>query len=153
MTGARHPLVAHPVGPLAVEVLRGGFGLGLGGKHRLLSAMAGVLGHGGSFAEPCQKAGNDGHCLEKRLTTPHGRSVNNNHSGRGAPGVLARSPARLNDHSGLAPCRLKGKLQIHSQMFGTDVIKATELDVTPSLASSFQLTKRIDDQSTLAELH
>ena len=111
MAGAGHPLVAHPVGPLAVEVLRGGFGLGLGGKHRLLGTMTSVLGEAGSPAEPSQEAGNGGQWPEKRSTTPHGQSINDDHFGRGAP-----------------------------------------LDRTPSLASSPQLTKRIDDQSTLPQL-
>jgi hypothetical protein len=55
MAGAWHPLVAHPVGALAVEVLGGGFSLSFCGEYRLLCPLAGLLSAGGSGV----KAGNE----------------------------------------------------------------------------------------------
>ena len=55
MAGARHPLVAHLVGALAVEMLGGSFSLRFCCEHRLLRPLAGLLSAGGSGV----KAGNE----------------------------------------------------------------------------------------------
>jgi hypothetical protein len=93
MGGAGHPLVAHPVGPGAVEVLGGGFRFRLGGEHRLLGAMARLLCQGRGAAQGGQEAGEEargsGQGDDGRPVTSHGDARNDNHSGRG--GLLVAS--------------------------------------------------------------
>jgi hypothetical protein len=68
------------VGPGAVEVLGGGLGFRLGGEHRLLGAMARLLGQGRGAAQGGQEAGG-GQGDEGRPEPSHrGDLWNDNHS-------------------------------------------------------------------------
>jgi len=72
MAGAWHPLVAHLVGALALELPGGSFSLRLGVEHRLLGTLAGLLSAGGSGAKHGHEAANGCDRGEYLSVTCHG---------------------------------------------------------------------------------
>lgn len=89
MAGAWHPLVAHLVGTVAVELLSGSFSLRLGIEHRLLGAVAGLLSAGGSRTNHGHEATNGCERDDYPSLTGHGVWDNSIHLGRGRRSIYA----------------------------------------------------------------